>query len=187
MKIRLLHATLEQKPILQRLLQLYLHEFSAWEGLELNGMGEYSYHSLDLYWTEPERIPHLIRVDGRWAGFALAMEDEETWGQQRSWVMAEFYVLERYRRWGIGRRVAYWIFNRYPGRWKVSQITPNLGAIAFWRNVIGAYTSGDYSETTDQYLQDADFLIQSFDNSSYYVHTDPDPFERIFGFSDETP
>ncbi|WP_238996488.1 hypothetical protein [Paenibacillus pinistramenti] len=60
--------------------------------------------------------------------------------------MAEFFVLKRFRRTGVGRTAAYALFDRFPGRWYISQLKTNTPAQAFWRAVVDEYTAGRYQE-----------------------------------------
>jgi predicted acetyltransferase len=64
--------------------------------------------------------------------------------------MAEFFVMRKYRRRGVGRQVAGQIFDMFPGQWSLYQKEDNLPAQSFWRCVIAEYTQGAY---TDEYLQ----------------------------------
>jgi len=85
------------KPTLWRLLQLYLHDFSEFLPTDLGPDGEFEYPYFDAYWTELGRAPLVIEAGGHLAGFALV----------RSGVpndLAEFFVLRRYRRQGVGRQ-----------------------------------------------------------------------------------
>jgi predicted acetyltransferase len=61
--------------------------------------------------------------------------------------VAEFFVMRKYRRQGVGTVVATRLFDSFRGRWEVRELKTNLAAIAFWRRVIGAYTNGNYEET----------------------------------------
>jgi predicted acetyltransferase len=60
--------------------------------------------------------------------------------------MAEFFVMRKYRRGGVGQRAAVELFDRFPGVWSVKQVQSNLPSHSFWRNVIGRYTDGNYEE-----------------------------------------
>jgi len=107
------------------------------------------------------------RVEGRLAGFVLVMHYNYFTGEHAAdcpWVIAEFFVMRKYRRQGVGRAAAFQVFDRFPGRWEVAEITSNVGAQAFWRKVIGEYTGGDFAETV---LDDESWHgpVQSFDNS----------------------
>lgn len=122
-------ARFRDRPILWRLLQLYLHDFSEVDRHTLNARGEFEYRWFDRYWSDPERTPLLVRVEGKWAGFALVRLGEPN-------EMAEFFVMRKYRRSGIGRRVAAECFRRFPGNWRIHEVRGNAAAVAFWRAVI---------------------------------------------------
>jgi predicted acetyltransferase len=128
-QLEVLEPRLAQKPVVRRLLELYLHDFSEFTDADVDGRGRFGYPHLDLYWTEPERRPFLFRADGHWAGFALVRT-----GTPHD--MAEFFVLRKYRRSGVGVEAARNLFARIPGEWQVRQMTANTGATAFWRRAI---------------------------------------------------
>ena len=50
--------------------------------------------------------------------------------------MAEFFVMRKYRRTGVGTDAARAIFERFPGAWQVREEEANVGAIHFWRRAI---------------------------------------------------
>src|SRR5437764_14513166 len=112
-QIDLIEASAAQQDVLRRLLELYRYDFSEIDGSDVCASARYGYHYLDRYWIEPGRRPFLVQVDGRWAGFALVMrrtallfDGEATW-------MAEFFVMRKYRRRGIGEYVATQLFDRF--------------------------------------------------------------------------
>ena len=98
------------------------------------------------YWAEPGRHPFLIRVDGKLAGFALVNARSRLTGDDGVHDLAEFFVLRRYRRRGVGERAAAWLFERFRGRWEVRQKPENLAATAFWRRVIGRHTGERFED-----------------------------------------
>ena len=127
--IEVLEATVDDKPVLRRLLELYLHDFSELTDADVDAHGRFGYPYLDLYWTEPERRPFLFRVAGRWAGFALVRT-----GVPHD--MAEFFVLRKYRGSGVALQAAQALFAMFPGEWQVRQMAANTRASAFWRRAI---------------------------------------------------
>lgn len=151
-------AVFEEKPILRRLMELYLYDFSEFTQDDLNQHGTYEYAYLDQYWIEPERYPFVVRVEGRLAGFVLVRNIGELHGKP-SHSIAEFFILRKYRRQQIGRQAARWIFDRFPWHWRVTQIPENLPAQQFWRRVIGEYTGGAYQ---DGYSAEHDEVVQEF-------------------------
>jgi predicted acetyltransferase len=139
-------AAFQEKIILRHLLELYRYEFSAFDGEDVDDVGLFGYRYLDHYWTEPDRLPFLIRVDGRLAGFALLWLPADPGGGAAPNDIAEFFVLRKYRRLGVGRAVAVRLFGRFPGTWQVRELAENTAAQTFWRAVIGAYAGSRYTE-----------------------------------------
>ncbi len=138
----------EDKPVLRRMLQLYLYDFSEFEPLELNEHGEFDYRYLDHYWAPDdgeERHAFFIRSGGRRAGFALVRVVN---GVN---VFAEFFVMRAFRGAGVGTAAARAVFARLPGDWLVHQVPVNLPAQAFWRSVIAELTGGNYREEVDEH------------------------------------
>jgi predicted acetyltransferase len=133
--VRLVPATAEQAPILANLLELYAHDFSEFYNVEIGEDGRFGYRQLPLYWSEPERYPFLIRVDGKLAGVVLVKR-----GSRDCWYIAEFFVLRAYRRSGIGTQVAHAVWRRFPGRWEVRVMAANLAGQRFWAAAIAAFT-----------------------------------------------
>jgi len=135
--------------LLSNLLELYIHDLSeAFPNVELGPDGRFGYGKLALYWSEPEsHFPFLIRCDGRVAGFALATRGSPATDEPDVFDVAEFFVLRRYRRSGVGDRAAALLWNRLPGRWIVRVSEGNTGALAFWRGVIAKYTNGAATES----------------------------------------
>jgi predicted acetyltransferase len=151
MKFEISPASIQEKIVLQNLMQLYLYDFSEIDGDDVDDSGRFTYGFLDLYWIEPERHPFLIRVDGKLAGFALVRQANPLAGEapetgETCMHMAEFFILRKYRHQGIGARAAWELFDRLPGRWEVFEIIENTAAQEFWRKAIGEYTGGDYRE-----------------------------------------
>jgi predicted acetyltransferase len=129
-----------ERAVLDRLLQLYLHDFSEFAGPAsphglVDAAGRFDYVWLDLYWREPGRIPLLVRIDGHLGGFVL-LNRFSVLGRPADHVVAEFFVMRKYRHSGVGRRVASSVFARYPGSWEVAVAGYNRPAQEFWRRVV---------------------------------------------------
>ncbi len=134
--------------MLSNLLELYTHDLSAeFPGIELGPDGRFGYSKLALYWADPDRhFPFLIMWESRLVGFALATRGSPASDDPNVFDVAEFFVVRRYRRAGVGRRAAMLLWNRLPGRWivRVSEGVP--GAVAFWGSVIAEFTNGAPAE-----------------------------------------
>ena len=139
-------ASKDERPILRNLLELYQYDFSEYDGSDTGPLGLFDYPYLDHYWIEPERSPFLVRVGGQLAGFVLVARYNYLTGQKDSWVLAEFFVMRKYRHQGVGEYVARHIFDQFPGEWQVAQIPENVPATAFWRKTITRYCHDNFQE-----------------------------------------
>lgn len=137
--IELVPAAPDQQPILANMLELYAHDFSEFHEIELGVDGRFGYPHLPLYWSDPNRRPFLARVDGKLAGLVLVKKGSELSGDETVWDMAEFFVMRRYRRRGIGTRVAYEVWRQVPGLWEVRVMESNHSAHLFWEHAISGF------------------------------------------------
>jgi predicted acetyltransferase len=144
-QVALVPALPEHQPLLERLMELYIYDFTEFDPVDVDEEGRYGYPFLPLYWSEPDRCSFLIQVEGRWAGFVL-VNQHSLLGQPGIRAIAEFFVLRKYRRQGVGEAAARLTFAHFPGCWEVAEITANLPAQAFWRDVIGKLTGGSFTE-----------------------------------------
>ena len=143
--IELSKVPIEDKPVLRNLVELYMYDFSELSDRDVSDHGLFGYRYLDHYWTEPDRHPFLIRVEGKLAGFVLVRSRwRDDAGFESS--IAEFFVMRKYRRRGVGRIAARRVFDTFPGRWEVTQLSDNVVARIFWRDVIAGYTGGAFTE-----------------------------------------
>jgi predicted acetyltransferase len=146
MNIQVSQATAAERPVLRNLMELYQYDFSEFDGSDIGPLGLYDYPYLDHYWVEQERSPFLVRVNGYLAGFVLVARYNYLTGLKDTWVLAEFFIMRKYRHQGVGEHVARFIFDQFPGDWQVAQITENSTAITFWRKVIARYTHEKFQE-----------------------------------------
>jgi len=132
-------AKKSQKSVMRKLLELYAHDFSEFDGLDINEYGEYGYPYLDCYWNEKGRFPYLFFVNENIAGFGLIRIDEEGY-----FSVAEFFILRKYRKLGYGEFYAKMLFKKHEGNWRVSVLDCNQPAIHFWKKVIVDFSGGEY-------------------------------------------
>jgi predicted acetyltransferase len=137
--IELVPAAPDQESIVANLLELYAHDFSEFHPLELGADGRFGYKPLPLYWSEPDRYPFLIKVDGSLAGLVLVKSESEVSGSEAVWDVAEFFIVRAYRRRGIGMQVAHQVWRTFPGSWQVRVMESNRAASNFWRRAIAAF------------------------------------------------
>jgi len=145
--IQLEPVSFEQKSVLHNLMELCQHDYSEFNDDEPNEHGLFGYRYLDHYWTEAGRYPFFVRVGGKLAGFVLVRILET--GHSPTYSLAEFFILRKYRRQGIGQQAAHRAFDLLPGVWRVHQESGNLPAQAFWRKVIGHYTGDKFVEVSE--------------------------------------
>jgi len=143
MDIEIDKVGVEEKAVLRCMLELYQHDHAEWDDQDLDEHGLYGYRYLDHYWTEHGRHAYFIRVDGRLAGFAMVRDGTNTGDAHH---FAEMFIVRKYRRQGLARRLAFRVFDLLPGKWEVRQAERNVEAQAFWRAIISEYTGGDYTE-----------------------------------------
>src|SRR6266581_2516532 len=89
-RIEILPATLEQKPVLANLLELYTHDFCDFINLEIGLDGRFGYRELDLYWSDPGRLPFQLYVNHRLAGFVLIKASRRDGLDRTEWDVDQF-------------------------------------------------------------------------------------------------
>jgi predicted acetyltransferase len=154
-RVRVEPALLEDKELIRQLLEFNGYEFSRLTDADLDAHGRFGYRYLDHYWTEPDRRPFLITVDAHLAGMALV-------GVGPPHTIAEFLIMPKYRRRGVGTAAARQLFARFPGAWDVHELARNTAAVDFWRKAI----PGPFSETQDEHGTTQHFVIST-------LHPDP--------------
>ncbi len=167
-------ATIDTKPVLRQLLELCQHDYSQFNGADISQHGHFGYDYLDNYWTEPGRFAFIVHYRQQIAGFALVRRLEQHADGAAHHAMAEFFILRKYRRQGLGSMVAQALFARFPGTWIVGQEPHNQPAQRFWRAVIAHYTSGQYQEhmTADGPRQEFQSPPEPSKPSAAYAGTD---------------
>ena len=142
-EVRIRRALAEDRLPIARMLELYQYELSDIWDQDLDLHGEYGY-ALDRYWQDPACRPYIVGVAGHPAGFALVDAALKV-GHTGCW-MDQFFILKKYRRRGLGRALAWHVFDALPGPWEVGQMAANTAAQRFWRRLIADYSGGHYTE-----------------------------------------
>ena len=166
--VEVLPAATEQEPVLANLLELYAHDLSEFFDVRLQADGRFGYPLLSRYWEEEGRFPFLVKVDGELAGFALVSRGSRVSGDPRVWDMAEFFVVRRFRKRGIGAAVAGEVWRRFPGPWEVRVLEANAPALGFWRGAIHAFNGSDVQERAVE-LQQKPWRLFSFVSPQVYA------------------
>lgn len=159
MNLTLLAASKEHTTVLEHLMQFYMYDFSVYTHHDVGGNGLFAaYPGLESYWdSRNNKFPYIIKKDDKYVGFALVKFIEEA---DRSYFsIAEFFILQKYRRGGAGKAMAMQLFTLHKGPWEVFQMNSNKPAQLFWNKVIEAFTKGNFT----QYAEDGK-QIQRFES-----------------------
>lgn len=101
---------------------------------------DFEVDDLTPYFEEPTRKAFLIQVENAVAGFVLLNQTGDTWH------LDEFFVHGTFQKKGIGRKIAFELWEQYPALWELSVIPENKPALFFWRGTIASFTQGKYVE-----------------------------------------
>jgi predicted acetyltransferase len=149
MNVEIVRVPVEEQHVLENLTRYYVYEFSQFlpQQITVEVDGQFGkLHRLERYWTEPNLHPFFMYANGELAGFALVQSETEEVPNN----MDEFFVLRKFEGKGIGRNAAKQLFDRFPGKWTITQIRKNVPAQAFWRSVVAEYTNDQHSERYDE-------------------------------------
>jgi predicted acetyltransferase len=142
-------ATTASRSLLSNLLELYVYDLSEIFSIKVGADGRFGYDKLPLYWSETDtHFAYLIRSNADVAGFALITRGSPATDDPNDLDVAEFFVLRSYRGCGVGRRAAFLLWDRHPGRWVVRVSELNRGGLPFWERAIREYTRGAFCEKT---------------------------------------
>ena len=122
--------------IFDELAQDYEDEFSPTSGKKKNQEGKYS---IDVDWRIPN-VGYYWKEGSKIVGFSI-VESIDGYSE-----IVDFYVVPAYRKKMVGKNMAFAVFNKHPGPWRVRQIPGSEAATKFWRRVIGDYTNENYTE-----------------------------------------
>lgn len=140
MKIEIVQAKIQQKPILANLLELYSYEFTQFFDFDIGENGFYGYPWLSQYWSDPARFPYLIYVDEKIAGFVLVQKGSPIDEDSEIYDIAEFFIMQKYKRKHVGITVANKIWKMRKGPWQVRVLVMNKIACLFWKKAIKQFT-----------------------------------------------
>ena len=156
--IKIVKVKKEEESKLHNLMQFYIYEFTKYlPDLKLGQNGSYHKFNLENYWDNLNRYAFFVKHNEELIGFALIEAASEN-------CIEEFFIIEKYKGKGFGKKVAIELFDLFPGKWSISQIEKNEPAKAFWRNVIHYYTKGNFTERIDENKK----TIQEFNTIEIY-------------------
>jgi predicted acetyltransferase len=102
-------------------------------------------------WCQKPKIlfSFLIICKGHLAGFITIARAPYLY-PPADYRINDFFVLNKFRRNGIGKEVLNLIFKEFHGKWEVSWIKENTVAECFWKKVIHNYSKGNCNETFEK-------------------------------------
>ena len=136
LNIQIIKASLEQKSTIAQLYELYTYEMTDLADFDINDNGYYGYAELPMFWTNPNKYPFLIWVNKKLAGFVLVQKGSPIDLNPNIWDIAEFFIMRKFRKKGIGQFIAQNIWSQFEGTWQVRVWDNNQAACAFWNNTI---------------------------------------------------
>lgn len=182
MILDLIPATAADYDLIHNLARFYIYDMSEHTGWHFPADGLFDPRDrFANYWGRPgahawpptwRGFPFLIRIDAHPAGFALVKQIRDV---PPTFDMGEFFVARQYRRQKIGQRVATMLFDRFAGQWEVREIPSNAPAQAFWRRIIGDYSSGEFEETRETFpaYDNREFIVQRFESPGRSATEEP--------------
>lgn len=140
----------DDRPMLERLFQLYLHDMSEFLPLPIAEDGTFPIAAelLPPYWERADHLPYLIRHDGEIAGFSLVRRAPDS---DEVWDMGQFGVLRKFRGTGLAREAFHRTLIKHPGRWQVRVLPKNTVAYRFWTSAINAVACDEVDEAIVDY------------------------------------
>lgn len=138
--IQITPASIQQQAVIAQLYELYTYEMTDLADFDINDDGYYRYQELPLFWSTPNRYPYLILVDNKLAGFALIQQGSPIDDAPDVWDIAEFFIMRKFRKKGIGQFVAKSVWEAHPGLWQIRVWENNLVAHQFWNNIVKNFT-----------------------------------------------
>lgn len=146
--------------VLKNLLQLYLHNISAYFPMPFNSeSGVYDYDDISKYIEKDENsIAYFIKYEKNIAGFILFDKIEEFN------IVQEMFVMNNYKRAGIGKKAVKQLFNKYHGNWEIKSLPCSEQAEKFWVSVVKEYTKNNFDV---KYVGKYNRAVISFDNKDY--------------------
>ena len=105
-------------------------------------LSEFAYETKCFkYWKDENRHPYILKCNGELAGFVLQRYNENNYNE-----IAEFFVLNKYRKLGAGTFMAKEIFKKYRGKWEIRTLLKNKRGQEFWRKIVKEVSNGEYIE-----------------------------------------
>jgi len=135
-------ATAQSRPVVENLLQLYIHDLSQFRMSRPDEAGRFNHDErYAVFFSDSDRCAYLFRDESGPVGFGLIR------GLNASRrLMAGFFVVRGVRRHGVGHDAALAMLRRHPGVWEIPFQEENAGAARFWRELAGLAVGSKWTE-----------------------------------------
>ena len=125
-----------ERSLLEQLMISYFKEIDPDKILKEGELEVLDYPFLEGYFGEEKRIPFWALSGNVIVGYALINDYIINENFAAKWSIAEFCIKPEFRKQGAGMSLAKLLFEKFSSSWEVRTSIQNVGAIAFWRNVI---------------------------------------------------
>ena len=135
-------VTAQSRPVVEKLLQLYIHDLSQFRLTRPDEAGRFNHDErYAVFFSDSDRCAYLFRDETGPVGFGLIRGLNES---RR--LMAGFFVVRGVRRLGVGHDAALALLRRHSGPWEIPFQEENAGATRFWREVAGSAVGRKWTE-----------------------------------------
>jgi predicted acetyltransferase len=132
----------ESRPVVENLLQLYIHGLSQFRLSRPDEAGRFNHDErYAVFFSDPDRCAYLFRDESGPVGFGLVRGLSES---RR--LMAGFFVVHGARRLSVGHDAAFAMLRRHPGVWEIPFQEENAGAPRFWRELARSAVGRKWTE-----------------------------------------
>lgn len=149
MDIKIHETAADLARTLEDLYRLYVQEMASYVEVG-SAMSDFDRHlrGLSKYWDDEAHRAYLIYACGEIAGFCLVREYP---GEAATHDIEQFFIVDAFKRKGIGRLALRQILDLYPGKWLIRVLKENERALLFWRQAIEACVGNEYSLDSEPY------------------------------------
>jgi len=116
------------------LFEKYEYEMSQYELYDLSNSGLYQNNSIMKYINNKFHKATIFYNNISPVGFAAYYHNDI----KRAYSLTELFVVYKYRRCGIARKILYNLFTENRGVWRIDVHPKNLNALSFWLSIIKA-------------------------------------------------
>lgn len=135
----------------------YMSRF--FEIVDVESWSKKAVKNLHRYLTAQDHHIFIVEVSGAVIGFGLV--NGHLRFNDDGLAVAEFYIQKAHEKNGHGRRLAEVIFEQFPGNWEVAVTKKNKAALAFWEQVVSAYTAGQFIKKTSPCFAGYGFIFRT--------------------------